>query len=213
MRTASALRGALRAVSGCLRGGAVALATAGAALATRLAYRRREIVVVALLAASLLGGYAVQTWHARAPGTLDRLETEPPRLAALARDIHPRPAPARRAPREAGADRPSRAAGGAAARIPAVPPAPVPTPAAPLDLNLATIRELARLPGIGPRLAARIVARREALSGRFESPDDLATVPGLGRGRAAAVVGLVRVAPIPARSAGEAGAPAPETPP
>lgn len=51
-----------------------------------------------------------------------------------------------------------------------------------LDPNQATASELARLPGIGPVQAARIVAAREA-GGPFASVDDLARVRGLGPAR------------------------------
>jgi len=48
-----------------------------------------------------------------------------------------------------------------------------------LDLNAATAADLESLPGIGPVLAARIVAHREE-HGRFERPDDLLEVEGIG---------------------------------
>ena len=48
-----------------------------------------------------------------------------------------------------------------------------------LDLNAASAAELEALPGIGPALAARIVAWREA-HGRFRSPQELDSVPGIG---------------------------------
>lgn len=51
--------------------------------------------------------------------------------------------------------------------------APAP-PAAPLDVNRASEWELARLPGVGPALAARIVAARP-----FDEVDDLRRVRGL----------------------------------
>lgn len=51
--------------------------------------------------------------------------------------------------------------------------------AGPLDLNAATAEELEGLPGIGPVLAARIVAYREE-HGPFRSVDDLLEVPGIG---------------------------------
>jgi len=71
------------------------------------------------------------------------------------------------------------------AREPEVPvsqtsPAAVPrAPAAPLALNSATAAELERLPGIGPALAARIVALRDSAGG-FRNLDDLAKVRGIG---------------------------------
>ena len=75
-------------------------------------------------------------------------------------------------------------------------------PAAPLDLNRATAVELATLPGIGPTLAARIVAHREAV-GPFPRLAALRGVPGIGPVR------YERLAPHlvvgPASSGGEAG--------
>lgn len=49
----------------------------------------------------------------------------------------------------------------------------------PVDVNRATAEELDGVPGIGPALAARIVASR-ARDGRFRAVDDLARVPGIG---------------------------------
>lgn len=51
---------------------------------------------------------------------------------------------------------------------------------APVDVNRANADELASLDGIGPKLAARIVAARP-----FRSVDDLARVRGIGRRRLA----------------------------
>jgi competence ComEA-like helix-hairpin-helix protein len=48
-----------------------------------------------------------------------------------------------------------------------------------VDLNVATSDDLVRLPGIGPVLAGRIVADRDA-NGPFASADDLARVSGIG---------------------------------
>jgi DNA uptake protein ComE-like DNA-binding protein len=74
-----------------------------------------------------------------------------------------------------------------AARLEALDRAPRPTPppprrspptppAAPLDVNRATQPELARLPGVGPALAARIVAARP-----FADVDELRRVKGVRR--------------------------------
>lgn len=52
-------------------------------------------------------------------------------------------------------------------------------PGAPLDLNRATAAELERLPGVGPALAARIIAYRDS-AGRFRSVDELDRVRGIG---------------------------------
>lgn len=48
-----------------------------------------------------------------------------------------------------------------------------------LDINRATEAELCVLPGIGPALAQRIIADREA-NGPFSSVDDLDRVRGIG---------------------------------
>lgn len=79
----------------------------------------------------------------------------------------PRPAPAPPAPPPA-----------AASEVTA--PATLAPGAAPiLDLNTATEADLDRLPGIGPVLAARIVAHRTA-HGPFRTAEDLLAVPGIG---------------------------------
>lgn len=57
--------------------------------------------------------------------------------------------------------------------------APVVVQPAPVDVNVADVAELTRLPGIGPALAARIVAYREE-HGPYRSIDDLARVRGIG---------------------------------
>lgn len=48
-----------------------------------------------------------------------------------------------------------------------------------IHINTATVEELDPLPGIGPSLAADIIAYREA-NGMFKSFDDLDNVPGVG---------------------------------
>jgi len=48
-----------------------------------------------------------------------------------------------------------------------------------LDLNRASFKELLRLPGIGPRLALRILSYREE-HGRFSSLEELLNVKGIG---------------------------------
>ncbi|MCH8962717.1 MAG: helix-hairpin-helix domain-containing protein, partial [Bacteroidetes bacterium] len=53
-------------------------------------------------------------------------------------------------------------------------------PAASINLNTATASELQRLPRIGPKLAARILALREA-HGPFRRVQDLVQVRGIGK--------------------------------
>jgi competence protein ComEA len=61
-----------------------------------------------------------------------------------------------------------------------------------VHLNSATLEQLEGLDGIGPSLAARMVAWRLAHGG-FHSIDDLGQVPGIGPARLEALRG--RVAP------------------
>ena len=56
----------------------------------------------------------------------------------------------------------------------------------PLDLNHASVEQIARLPGVGPSLARRIVDERERV-GRFDSPDRLRGILGLGPKKLAAL--------------------------
>ena len=53
-----------------------------------------------------------------------------------------------------------------------------------MNLNQADVTELEELPGVGPVLAERIVAHRDA-NGPFGSLEDLLDVPGIGEGRLA----------------------------
>ena len=62
--------------------------------------------------------------------------------------------------------------------------------AQPVNLNTATVAELETLPGIGPTLAAAIVAERERLGG-FRAVDDLQRVRGIGEQRYARLRDLV----------------------
>ena len=49
----------------------------------------------------------------------------------------------------------------------------------PVDLNRASEAEIEALPGIGPAVAARIVARRDSI-GRFRQVEDLDSIKGIG---------------------------------
>jgi competence ComEA-like helix-hairpin-helix protein len=63
-----------------------------------------------------------------------------------------------------------------------------------VDLNTATAAELEGLPGVGPALAARIVAWRDA-NGPFRSPAELEKVPGIGPATATRLLPRVRASP------------------
>ncbi|MEA2303685.1 MAG: competence protein ComEA [Solirubrobacteraceae bacterium] len=77
------------------------------------------------------------------------------------------------------------AAGGAAA-------AEVGAEAAPVDLNAATLEQLDTLDGVGPAIAAKILAWREEHGG-FRSVDDLGQIPGIGPKRLEALRSRVMV--------------------
>jgi competence protein ComEA len=52
-------------------------------------------------------------------------------------------------------------------------------PAAAIDINQATVEDFSKLPGIGPKLARRIVAFREK-HGPFRRVEDLLAIRGIG---------------------------------
>jgi competence protein ComEA len=62
----------------------------------------------------------------------------------------------------------------------------------PVNLNSATSADLQRLPGVGPVLASRILAWRQA-HGRFSTVEELQEVSGIGPARFAVLRRLVRV--------------------
>ena len=135
-------------------------------------YSRPQLALLLVLGASLLLGLAVREWRAGFPEAAARLEAfdrDEPRAA-------PGPVPLIAPPR------PSRP-----------PPASL-TDSRPLDLNAATAEQLARLPGVGPGLARRIVEERQR-RGRFDGPEGLRSVLGMGPRKLAALRDLVTAAP------------------
>lgn len=112
-------------------------------------YSRHQLLLILLLAGAAGAGLAIDHWRRARPELTERLE-------ALDRVERRETAPS--LPR-------------AAARR----PRPVP-PAQPLDVNVASEAELARLPGVGAALASRIVAARP-----FAEVEDLRRVRGLRR--------------------------------
>jgi competence protein ComEA len=77
-------------------------------------------------------------------------------------------------------------------------PASTATPDSPVVLNTATEEDLRRLPGIGAKRAAAILALRVRL-GRFRALEDLLKVKGIGRAT------LKRLRPLVRLDGGEAG--------
>jgi competence protein ComEA len=67
-------------------------------------------------------------------------------------------------------------------RVTAAAPSAPPGSTGPVSLSSATVEQLDALDGVGPTLAARIVAWREQ-NGGFASVDQLLDVPGIGDGR------------------------------
>ena len=66
-----------------------------------------------------------------------------------------------------------------AAAIRTFPGLPVRSSSSPVDINTATQANLETLPGIGPVIAADIIAYRET-EGNFSTIEDLQKVPGIG---------------------------------
>ena len=54
-----------------------------------------------------------------------------------------------------------------------------PAPSAKVNINTASVEQLTTLPGVGPKLAARIVEYRQK-SGSFRSTQELMNVKGIG---------------------------------
>lgn len=158
-------------------------------------YSRPQLSLLLLLGAALLAGLAVREWRAGFPDAAARLETfDRGETGAL-----PGPTPLTGPSRLA---RPPREPRVPAAPVAAQQAAPEPTPRGesapadprPLDLNEATAEQLSRLPGVGPGLARRIVEERQR-RGRFDGPEGLRSVLGLGPRKLAALRDLVTAAP------------------
>jgi competence ComEA-like helix-hairpin-helix protein len=152
-------------------------------------YTRRQLVLLLVLLGLVAAGLGIGRWRRGHPDLVERLESID-RVAPVAAVTAAPRGEARVRPHEGAAIRQDTAAARAAPRRAA--PRKQPADAAPLDVNRATAAELARLPGLGPALAERIVQAREA-SGAFASVDDLRRVRGVGRARLDRLRPLVRV--------------------
>ncbi|HEY7253834.1 MAG TPA: helix-hairpin-helix domain-containing protein [Methylomirabilota bacterium] len=163
-------------------------------------YALPQLRLLILLAFTLLVGLGVREWRAGFPDAAERFERfdREDAVSPLVPDADAPPAGA--APREA-PGRPTPPAPAARAmpgRVTPAPATPVPVPAAPpppaepLDVNRADATELARLPGVGAGLAQRIVEERER-RGRFDSPEALRYVLGMGPKKLAAIRRFITV--------------------
>ena len=154
-------------------------------------YSRPQLKLLLVLALTLLAGFGVREWRAGFPDMAERLERFDREQPAA--PLIPAPARERRPPAAPSATPPAAASIGpspAVRRAGPVPPAA--TDPRPLDINRASLEELSRLPGVGQGLAGRILAERER-RGRFESPDALRYVLGMGPKKLAAIRELVIV--------------------
>ena len=72
-------------------------------------------------------------------------------------------------------------------------------PSRPLDINIASETQFTSLPGVGPSTAKAIVAYR-AEHGKFNAPEDLMNVKGIGPKKFEALQKFIRVIPAPVKS-------------
>jgi competence protein ComEA len=75
-----------------------------------------------------------------------------------------------------------------------------PAPTAKVNLNTASVEQLTTLPGVGPKLAARIVEYRQK-SGTFRSPQELLNVQGIGEKNFAKMEAWLSVGEVPKAAA------------
>ena len=75
-----------------------------------------------------------------------------------------------------------------------------PAPTAKVNLNTASIEQLTTLPGVGPKLAARIVEYRQK-SGTFRSTQELINVKGVGEKSFAKIEAWLTVGEAPKAAA------------
>jgi competence ComEA-like helix-hairpin-helix protein len=150
-------------------------------------YPGPQLRLLILLALTLLVGLGVREWRAGFPDAAERLERfDREDTAPLLPEAAPAPAgPPTPASRRSGP--PARTTAPPAAS----PPSPSP-PAEPLDVNHADAAAFARLPGVGAGMAQRIVEERER-RGRFDSPEALRYVLGMGPKKLAAIRRFITV--------------------
>jgi competence protein ComEA len=71
-----------------------------------------------------------------------------------------------------------------------------PAPTAKVNINTASVEQLTTLPGVGPKLAARIVEYRQK-SGTFRSAQELLNVKGIGERNFAKIEAWLSVSEAP----------------
>jgi competence protein ComEA len=71
-----------------------------------------------------------------------------------------------------------------------------PAPTAKVNLNTASVEQLTALPGVGPKLAARIVEYRQK-AGTFRSTQELMNVQGIGEKNFAKIEAWLSVGEAP----------------
>ena len=152
-------------------------------------YPSPQLRLLILLALTLLVGLGVREWRAGFPDAAERLEhfdreDGTPLMSDAAPAMSGPTSPGPPAPRHSGPAPPSLSP-------PPSTPAP-PPPTEPLDVNHADAAALARLPGVGSGLAQRIVEERER-RGRFDSPEALRYVLGMGPKKLAAIRPFITV--------------------
>jgi competence ComEA-like helix-hairpin-helix protein len=64
-----------------------------------------------------------------------------------------------------------------------------------IDVNLADLEDLRAVPGIGPRIAERIIGQREAL-GRFSGLEELERIHGIGKKKLAGWAPYIEARPL-----------------
>ena len=147
--------------------------------------RRALAFIAAMILLSILGRWADRPQPLRgdlAAVNLDSLEAASSALTKKAASASTRKGPSTAAKK--GASPEQKVSNPASNATPERPPQRI-------DLNTATAAELETLPGVGPVVAARIIAYRDSV-GRFPNTDALLAVKGVGPAMLKRVQPLVR---------------------
>lgn len=179
------LRGALSSVAARVAGSRFAKPAARAALLAM------GLIVLAIIGRSAIAGPGALAGTAAPPPDGATLAATPAVVAPMAVPTLAAPAPREVASVVAAAPAEGPAAPGNAARS-----AGAASPNDPVLLNTATVEDLRRLPGVGPKRADAILALRSRL-GRFRTVEDLLKVKGIGRATLRRLRPLVRLDPAP----------------